>query len=179
MAVATENPRSVLSRVNPRVIVVMALVLLPVGWIVWTLVSQTLSGSIEKVGDYTTANLKAMGNFPFSETSGVLADVPRQYAALDGKKMFLDGMMFAGTDAAPVVDNFQLVYSIQNCCFNGPPRVQERVFCNAPPGKKVRFVGSTLVRIYGTLHVRIVHDKDTGAVTSVFDMDVEKLKALQ
>ena len=47
--------------------------------------------------------------------------------------------MYAGGSAAPKVPAFQLVYSIQKCCFGGPPRVQERVFVNAPASKPVPF----------------------------------------
>ena len=88
--------------------------------------------------------------------------------------MFLVGQMYVDTSTAPVVDRFQLVYSIQNCCFNGPPKVQERVFAQVPPGgRKVPVFGS-LAKIYGTLHVRA--DRENGRVVSLYTLDVEKVE---
>lgn len=176
MAVATEPSQSVLKRVNPRMVLVVAIIMLPVAWMGWQFVKLTMTSGIETVGNYTTVDLKSLGNFPFSEVSGTVADVPKQFAALDGKKMMLVGQMYAGQDAAAYVEKFQLVYSIQNCCFNGPPRVQERVFCRAPAGKKI-FCADAPVKMYGTLHVRAKRENDI--VVSLYDMDVEKVEAYQ
>lgn len=177
MAVATDKSQSVLSRVNPRVVVVAAVILLPLAWMVWTFAKLSISSGIETSGEYTTVDLKSLGYFPFNETTGTVTDVPRQYAALDGKKMFLVGQMYVDTSTAPYVDQFQLVYSIQNCCFNGPPKVQERVFAHVPPGgRRVPFF-SGLAKIYGTLHVRVV--KENGKVVSLYDLDVEKVEEVQ
>jgi hypothetical protein len=177
MAVATEKSQGVLSRVNLRMVIVAAVILLPVGWMVWTFATLTLSSGIEKAGQYTTVDLKSLGNFPFSEVDGTVADVPKQYAALDGKKLLLVGQMYVDTSTAPYVDRFQLVYSIQNCCFNGPPRVQERVFAHVPPGGRKVPVFGDLTRVYGTLHVRA--QRENGRVVSLFDLDVEKVEEVQ
>ena len=178
MAVATDNSQGVLSRVNPRVVTVAAVILLPLAWMVWTFAKLSISSSIETVGKYTTVDLKSLGYFPFSDIDGTVADVPKQYAALDGKKMLLVGQMVPDNkDASPFVDHFQLVYSIQNCCFNGPPKVQERVFVHVPAGgRKVPVLGG-LTKVYGTLHVRAL--RENGLVVSLYDMDVEKIEEVQ
>ena len=49
---------------------------------------------IEQVGDYKEVNLKAMGNFPFDETSDDVKQVPEIYRKLDGQKVLLTGEMF-------------------------------------------------------------------------------------
>ena len=38
---------------------------------------------------------------------------------------------------------------------------------------------SVLAEVIGTLHVRIVKDRDTGAITSLFDLDVEQAQAIR
>jgi len=71
------------------------------------------------------------------------------------------------------VPAFQLVYSIQKCCFGGPPRVQERVFVKAPPNNPAPFYWQP-VRVTGTLHVNA--HREEGQVVSVFDMDVDRVE---
>ena len=53
--------------------------------------------------------------------------------------------------------------------------VQERVYGHVPGGSSVPLYDqNTFVRLTGILHVRVVKDPDTGKVSSVYDMDVEK-----
>jgi hypothetical protein len=158
---------------NPRMLVLLLLIVVPVGWIVWTFADQALSGGISDKGDYKLVNLKAMGNFPFNDVTGTLNDVPPQFRGLDGQKVIFEGQMYVDYTTAPQVERFQLVYSIQDCCFNGPPKVQERVFAFA---KKPVPVYNQLARVYGTLHIRT--KTENGKIVSVFDMDVEKVEAI-
>ena len=177
MAVATDKSQGVLSRINPRMVILAAVVLVPLGWMAMIGIQQYWTGGIIPRGKYLEVNLRAMGNFPFSEIDGTVADVPKQYAELDGKKLLLVGQMYVDTSTAPFVDRFQLVYSIQNCCFNGPPKVQERVFAQVPPGGRKVPVFSNLTSVYGTLHVRALHEN--GRVVSLYDLDVEKVEEVQ
>lgn len=173
----TERPSSVLSRLNPRILILAAVVLVPVGWMAYTFTELSLSGGIETVGDYKQVDLKSMGNFPFNEATGTLNDVPKLYADLDGKKVLLIGEQYVDYTSASMVDRFQLVYSIQKCCFGGPPKVQERVFARVPAGgKKVPVYGGMLAKVYGTLHVRPI--VENGRVTSVYDMDIERVEPM-
>jgi hypothetical protein len=160
-------------RINPRLLVLCLVLLAPVSWMVYTFVKLTVTEGIEQVGQYKEVNLKAMGNFAFDEVNGGEKDVPPVYRALDGQKVLLVGEMFSGTSSAPQVDSFQLVYSIAKCCFGGPPKVQERVFAQLPPGKRVP-VYDRLAKVYGTLHVRA--QRENGRVVSLFDLDVEKVE---
>jgi hypothetical protein len=154
-------------------IILLLVVLVPIGWIVWTFADLTLSKGISNHGEYKIVNLKALGNFPFNDVSGTVEDVPAHFRGLDGQKVIFDGQMYVDYTTAPMVNRFQLVYSIQDCCFNGPPRVQERVFASS---QKPVPVYSQLARVYGTLHIRTL--RENGKVVSVFEMDVEKVERL-
>src|SRR6185295_15607734 len=95
--------------------------------------------------------------------------------ALDGKKVKFDGEMFAPDAASDRVKQFQLVYSIVECCLGGPPKVQERVFAFAPPGKTVTNYTGSQVTVIGTLHVKVVRP-EKGEAVSVFTMDVDEIR---
>jgi len=166
---ATEQQKSVF---NPRLIVILLVVLLPAGWFVWTFARLTLSGGIEQAGQYKWVNLKEMGNFPFNEVTGSEQDVPARFRQLDGQKVLFDGQMYVERETGDRVREFQLVYSIQNCCFNGPPKVQERVFAHS--ASPVPYFYQELAKVYGTLHIRV--RRENGKVISLFDMDVEKVE---
>ncbi len=175
MAIATERKQTLSQRLNWRIVVFVLLILGIPGWIAYSMVKLSLTSGIEQVGDHKWVDLKAMGNFPFDDSVGTEADVPAVYRKLDGAKVVFDGQMYVDYTSAPRVERFQLVYSIANCCFNGPPRVQERVFAHAKPGELVTVCGG-LARVYGTLHIRA--QKENGRVVSVFDMDVDKAEPL-
>ena len=51
------------------------------------------------------------------------------------------------------VKQFQLVYSIVQCCMGGPPKVQERVFAFVPDDKHAPNLSGMQVTVTGTLHV--------------------------
>jgi hypothetical protein len=167
----TTSSRST-SAFNPRLLVLILVIAAPLGWMAYTFVKLSVTGGIEQVGDYKQVDLKSMGNFTFDDRKGTVKDVPEQYRALDGQKVLLVGQMYADLSADDMVNSFQLVYSIQKCCFGGPPKVQERVFAQAPGGKKVP-VYSALAKVYGILHVRT--KIEGGKVVSLYDMDVEKV----
>src|SRR2546423_12874784 len=118
MTVEYQNPTAKVplsERINLRMIVFIAIIALLVGYPVYILISEQLSGGIHTAGGYVETNLKAMGNFEFSETNGTITDVPQKWRELDGKKLVLVGEMYAGTNASDEVRNFQLVYSIAKC----------------------------------------------------------------
>ncbi len=161
-------------RVNPRLLLVGLIIAAPIAWMVYTFAKLSIGEGIEQVGEYKQVDLKSMGNFPFNDQTDGEAQVPEVYRRLDGQKVLLIGQQYVDYTAEPTVTRFQLVYSIQNCCFNGPPKVQERVFANAPKGKKVPVYGG-LARVYGTLHVKAI--RENGTVVSLYEMDIEKMAA--
>jgi hypothetical protein len=139
----------------------------------YTILSEVLTHGIHQHGDYTSVDLKSMGQFPFSEQNGLLTDVPKDYRSLDGKRVELKGKMFQLHAAGSHVLEFQLVYDIQKCCFSGPPQVQERVFVHFKNDKPIQWYDQ-LVAVTGVLHVHLKRN-DQGTIVSVYDMDMENL----
>ena len=160
-------------RFNFRMIFFIAFVLLLVGYPIYWMVKMQVTGGIEQVaGGYTYVDLKAMSTFTFDQTNGTINDVPAKWRELDGKKVVLHGEMWEPSGAGPTVDNFELVYSIAKCCFSGPPQIQHFVHSKAQPGAKLNYYQGT-VEVKGILHVNV--KKDAGAVTSVYQLDVESV----
>lgn len=167
--------RPLSERVNLRMLIFAGVVLFLLGWPVYTFLSETLTSGIHNRGSYSEVNLKALGQFDFDPTGGTVKDVPPQYRALDGKRVMLEGEIYDPTEAGAIT-NWQLVYSIQKCCFNGPPRVQERVFCTAPKGKAFRR-GDGYHKVTGVLHVTLqrtkMPDGSLGEVEEVYHLDAD------
>ena len=161
-------------RINFRMIFFIAFILLLVGYPIFWLVKMQVTGGIEqRAGGYTYVDLKAMSTFTFDQTNGTINDIPAKWRELDGKKVVLHGEMWEPKGAGPTVEQFELVYSIAKCCFSGPPQIQHFVHSKAKPGVKLGYYEGT-VEVRGTLHVDV--KKDAGAVTSVYQLDVESVK---
>lgn len=173
MATATHIPLR--ARINIRMIVFVAVMLTLLGFPLYWFINEKVTGGIHQAGDYLEVNLKALGNFPFPQ-DGTLADVPAKWRALDGKKVLLQGEVYCPNEAGDTMSRFELVYSIQACCFGGPPKVQERVFAQAPKEMRVPNLNYGFAKVYGTLHINA--QSDAGAVTSLYTLDVEKVESL-
>lgn len=162
-------------RFNFRLLAFLGLVSLPFLYFGYVFVDQAMTGGIVLRGDYSEVDLKSMGNFSFDDQRSTLSDVPAQFRQLDGKRVQLTGLMWTGGSAGQDVDRFELVYSLQQCCFNGPPRVQERVFVNVPPALTVKnYTWQGPIRVLGKLKVD-VQRSDTGITTSVYELQAEKV----
>jgi len=161
-------------RVNLRMILVAAVVLLLIGYPVYQFVNAARTHGIQQHGDLSVVDLKALGNFPFDDVNGTVNDIPPVYRKLDGQRVALDGFMYAGNSAGDEVSAFQFVYNITKCCFNGPPRVQERVFAQSKA--PVPYYGQ-MVRCIGTLHVG-VKKNEAGQANAVYEMDVDRVEQL-
>ena len=163
------------SGINLRLLMFIALVSAPFIWCSYVGLKYVLNNGIEDHGTYKKVDLKALGFFNFDQANGGITDVPPQFRKLDGQKVMLEGFMWSPSSAARLHD-FQFVYNVQKCCFNGPPLVQERVFVNCPPGKSVPYV-DYYMRMIGTLHVDV--KKVDGVITSVYTMDVDRGERVQ
>ena len=172
---AAPSPRPVRARrrITPQLAVVLALVALPFVYFGYVIVDQSLHGGITNRGSYFEVDLKSLGYFPFDAAKDDLGDVPAQWRQLDGKRVALQGEMFAPDGAGDKVHSFQLVYSIQKCCFNGPPRVQERVFASVPNNGSVRYYPQ-IVRVLGTLRVTGERN-EVGQIVKLYELDVESV----
>jgi hypothetical protein len=170
----TQTPKVPLSeRFNLRLLIFIGVIAILVGYPVCVLVQQQLSGGVTSVaGGYKEVNLKALGNFVFDDSSGTVNDVPAKYRELDGQKVLLIGEMYSGTGAGEV-NSFELVYSIAKCCFGGPPKVQERVFCYLPKNSTSALYGG-FSRVTGTLHLKLTRN-EVGKITTLYTLDVDKI----
>jgi hypothetical protein len=175
-ATLTHKP-SVGSRINVRLIVMLAVVATPFLYFAYVIARDMMTGGVINHGSYAEVDLKSMGNFYFDPTKDSLDSVPERFRQLDGKRVLLEGEMYAPNEAADDVRAFELVYNIAKCCFGGPPKVQERVFAMVPTGKAgvPNYQYRGLVRVTGKLHVKATKGVD-GAVVALYTMDVESVE---
>src|SRR5438067_13238224 len=92
-AAVTKPPLS--ERINFRAIIFAGVVLLLIGWPVYTYISETITHGIHDRGGYKEVDLKQMGFFEMDPSNASLKDVPPQFRALDGQKVLLKGEVFA------------------------------------------------------------------------------------
>ncbi|MDP9174073.1 MAG: hypothetical protein M3O30_09440 [Planctomycetota bacterium] len=139
---------------------------------VYTFFDETRNGGIHRKGDLLVVDLKAMSSFDMDQDTGTTADIPKIYRDLDGKRVLLTGQMYDPYSADGKVRNFTLVYSITQCCFNGPPKVQHLVEASLLPDRAADYYPD-LVNVTGTLHVGV--QTREGHVLSVYRIDVERV----
>ena len=135
---------------------------------------MAITGGITHRGDLLVVDLKALSSFEMDQDNGTDADIPLRYRQLNGKRVLLIGQMYnpyaAGDGQIRV---FTLVYSISNCCFNGPPKVQHFIQATVPQGKEVSDWSGEFVNVIGTLHVGV--QAAEGHVQSVYRIDVDSV----
>ena len=168
------KPPPMASRVTPRMILFLLVVLALVGYPIYVFVEAAVTGGIRDRGDYKEVDLKAMSLFHFDQNSGTIDDVPAKWRALDGQKVVVVGEMWEPYSAGNLVAGFELVYSIAKCCFSGPPQIQHFVQSRVVPGKTVGY-HSGPVEVTGTMRVKVTRD-ELGKITGVYHMDVESVR---
>jgi hypothetical protein len=168
------KPPPMASRVTPRMIVFLLVVLALVGYPIYVFVEAAVTGGIRDRGDYKEVDLKAMSLFHFDQNNGTIDDVPAKWRALDGQKVVVVGEMWEPYSAGNLVAGFELVYSIAKCCFSGPPQIQHFVQSRVVPGKTVGY-HSGPVEVTGTMRVKVTRD-ELGKITGVYHMDVESVR---
>ena len=162
-------------RINMRMLIFGLVMLLPIGYIVYDFLDSVITGGIKDIGGgYKLIDLKAMSNFPLDQVAGTQQDIPQKWRDLDGHHVVLYGEMWQARSAGDDnVAEFQLCYSITQCCFRGPPQVQHFVESHVVPGKSLSAYDH-LVKVTGTLHVHL--QQDAGKVSSVYQMDVDNIE---
>ena|ERR1700722_7366753 len=143
------------------------------GYPIWIYSVSLVTGGITQRGNLLIVDLKAMSSFEMDQDNGTNEDIPLRYRKLDGKRVLLVGQMYNPYGAGDKVQAFTLVYSISNCCFNGPPKVQHFIQAMIPSGKGVDDYSNDFVDVVGTLHVGV--ESEAGHVQSVYRIDVEKV----
>lgn len=163
-----------IQRINLRMLIVAAVLGFVIGYPVYLYVDAVINGGAKHVGNAWQVNLKALGDFPFNDSTGTINNVPMKWRKLDGKRIVLQGFPYVTNYAGDSIPSFQFVYNVAHCCFGGPPLVQERVFAQVPNGGTVPNYNLEFSTITGILHVKV--EKAGGKVQSVFTMDVQKIK---
>jgi hypothetical protein len=164
-------------RINPRVITFALVVLIVVGYPAYLFLDLALSGGIKNKGDYYEVDLKTISDFEMDQKYATDQSVPAKFRELDGKRVLLDGEIVAGQTSAGAQARFDLVYSIQKCCLSGNPKVQHFIKCNVVPGREeFSQYHPGVVKVLGTLHVKVERDEVTQKVTSVYKLDVESVE---
>lgn len=171
ISVPTSSPSLPLrERLNLRVLIFVGVIVAILGWIVYLAADTALSGGVKNRGEYFEVDLKAMSDFRFSQTEGTIDDVPKQWRDLNGKTVVLVGEIApTGQKALGDADQFDLVYSVQNCCFGGPPQIQHFVKVTVPRTATFQTNGGA-VRVKGTLKVNVTRDPQTGTVNGVYSV---------
>jgi hypothetical protein len=126
----------------------------------------------QRADGYTEVDLKTVSTFAFDQQMGKQEDVPARFRELNGKKVVLVGEMYTTNTAAPVLEKFDLVYSIAKCCFSGPPQVQHFVKATSTAGPLPYFSGP--VKVKGTFKVDV--QREGGAVTAVYHIAIDHLE---
>ncbi len=180
MTLEYQNPRARIplsQRINLRMIVFIGVIVMLVGYPVYTLIDAQLTGGIKDIGGgYKLVDLKAMSTYTFDQDNGSLQDIPDKWRALNGQKVVLYGELWQPTGVDDQMQRFDLCYSIAKCCFNGPPQVQHFVHARVLPGKSAQY-HDNLVKVTGILHVDV--KKDAGKVASVYQLDADSVEAVQ
>jgi hypothetical protein len=160
---------------NWRTYALIATAIFLFGYPIFEYLDVLVTGGITQRGDLLMVDLKALSSFEMDQDAGTNEDIPLRYRQLDGKRVLLVGQMYDpyGSDDGQI-RAFTLVYSITNCCFNGPPKVQHFIQATVPAGKSVGDYANDFVDVVGTLHVGV--QSSAGHVQSVYRIDVEKVK---
>jgi len=163
-----------LRRVNWRLLLLLGIVVLIIGWVLWIYVQTYVTGGIIDRGSYLEVDLKAISLFEMDQANATDESIPRQFRALDGQRVLLIGEMyqpfFAGDGE---VSKFDLVYSIAKCCVTASPKIQHFVKAAVMPGRRCSTY-SGLVKVIGTFHVGV--QKAGGRVSSIYRIDVESVQ---
>lgn len=168
-------------RINFRILLFAAAVLLPIGAIVYIYADTLISHGVwekndSRYGKYLLVDLKSMSDFELDAGSASSDAIPKRYRELDGQRVMLKGEMVASKTLVGAQSDFDLCYSIQKCCFSGSPKIQHFVKCQVVPGREKRAqyqVG--IVSVVGKLKVGVVRDAE-GRIESVYRLEVESVE---
>jgi hypothetical protein len=163
-------------RFNLRVILFVGVILFIFGSIAWKFLDTALTSGIHDKGSYVDVDLKTMSDWEMDPVIATDKSIPAEFRALDGKRVQLVGEIAPGMIARGAMAQFDLVYSVQKCCFVGSPKIQHFIKCTVPAGAKAE-MSSGQVKVVGTLHVGIVRDPENeNRITSVYRVDVESVE---
>jgi hypothetical protein len=161
------------SKITWRTLAIIATAIFLFGYPIYIYTDALITGGITQRGDLLVVDLKALSSFEMDQDTGTTDDIPKRYRDLNNKRVLLTGQMWQPYEADGKIRAFTLVYSISNCCFNGPPKIQHFIQATLPPNTKSIDYTNNFVDVVGTLHVGV--EAGEGHVQSVYRIDVEKV----
>src|SRR5689334_9772471 len=84
-----------LKRLNWRIIVFAAIIVLIPGYFVGSWAIESVTGGIRNVGNYKLVDLKAMSTFSMDQQNGTIDDIPSRFRSLEGQEVILEGEMWS------------------------------------------------------------------------------------
>lgn len=166
---------------NFRLLGFIAIFALLLGYPLYIYLDSMLSGGIKQEGDYTRVDLKAMSTFTMDQKTGTVNDVPERFRKLDGKKVILTGEIAPGGFEARGLDQyFQLVYSVQKCCYSGKPLIQHFIQASVPPENYKNInINSAEVEVRGVLTIRVTPEgkSPNDDISGIYHLKVESIRS--
>jgi hypothetical protein len=136
------------------------------------MIDGAITHGVHRYRDVYVVDLRALGDYELDQVNGTTTDIPKALRNLDGKRVMLTGQMWAPQRAAGKLDDFDLVYSISNCCFMGPPKVQH--FVHAKAAQQPLDYAGGYVTVTGMLHVGV--ERSAGVIQSVYRLDAQSVQ---
>lgn len=180
ISIPTTPPRAagLRERLNFRVLIFVGIFALLLGWPLYLYLDESLSGGLKDRGSFYEVNLKAMSDFRFDQDAGTIEDVPKKWRDLNNKTILIEGEIApGGFDSLRARGQFDLVYSVQNCCFSGPPQIQHFVKITVPANASFAVEGGA-VRVKGKLSVDVTRDPETGKINGVYRVLAENVSSV-
>jgi hypothetical protein len=179
MSVAQGFPQPARGKLNLRLATFVGVFALLLGAPLYIYLDSVISGGVKNYGDYFAVDLKAMSSFTFDQDIGRTEDVPEKWRKLDGQRIQLKGEIAPGGLTSRGVDGYmQLVYSVQKCCFSGPPQIQHFIQVTVPPTAPVNVEHEGEVEVLGKLRVDVVRDPETKKITGIYHLQAERVDSV-
>ena len=163
-------------RVHPRLVVFFAIIVAPVAWLTYTLISFSATGGVQRADGVVEVDLRALGHITFNNMSGTLADIPARYRALEGKRVLLTGYMVSPETPGEKIRKFEFLYDRNIGAFGGLPTVPDRVLGTCLGQNTVLYEYGPLMKLTGVFHLKINRDPKSGRIVSIYQLDVEDVE---
>ena len=161
---------------NFRILLFLLIVAVPIAGLGFVYARTALSDGTRELADGSLwVDLQKMVSFEFDQRNGRTEDIPAQWRQLDGQRVVLEGEMVPTRSAAGQVRDFQLVWSVAQCCYTGQPQIQHFVNATVADDKRVN-VYRQPVRVKGTLTVDA--RQENGQVVGLWWLDVENVEPI-
>jgi hypothetical protein len=134
----------------------------------------TTRGSIRREGNTYVTDMRTLSGFEMSQTDATNDDIPEACRKMDGKCVRVTGQMWCANTSDQRVKHFEMIYSVNGCCFTGPPKIQHLLEATVANGGDVPYYINKPVNVTGILHVGI--HRNNGEIESIYRLDVQDVQ---